>query len=187
VEQLRASSPERDEPNALLIQAIQVRVGRQPRVKDQFLRQSARAFLPETNEGENLVILLVLAEIAVGVAEETLLAVLGQKREDSLLPTASFGDVMLLDESVFAMKWDGVKVQIERPAMLQPQAREGIEPTFHQFGIAGWLDTTTMLGEERTLGHDIQAGEQGQSFIEHCAHDVQVPLGAEQLYGEQAP
>jgi hypothetical protein len=148
VEQLRASTPERDEPNALLIQAIQVRVGRQPRDKDQFLPQSARAFLPETKEAENFVILLVLPVIALGVAEETLLAVLGQKREDSPLPTASFGDVMLVDEGVFAMKWDGVKVQIERPAVLQPQAREYIETTCHQSGILRWPDTTAILGEE---------------------------------------
>jgi hypothetical protein len=72
---------------------------------------------------------------------------------------------MLLNESVFAMEWDGVKVQVERPAMLESQAREGIEPAFHQLRVASRLDATTVLGEERTLGNHIQTGEQRQPFV----------------------
>jgi hypothetical protein len=41
VEQLPAASPQRDELDTLLNQAIQVRVGRRPRVEGQFLWESA--------------------------------------------------------------------------------------------------------------------------------------------------
>ena len=69
--------------------------------------------------------------------------------------------------------------------MLQAELRHGIEPVAHQQRIAGRIDAATVLGEIGTLGDDIQAGEQGQPFVEHRTHDMQVALGAKQLEGEQ--
>ena len=112
--------------------------------------------LPKLDELENLVVLLFFSQVGVGVAEEPLVAVLGQKRQNSLLAAASFGNVMLLQQCVFAVERNGVKVQIERGAVLQTQPCHGIEPVSHQLPIAGRWDTAAVLRQKRTLGNDVQ-------------------------------
>ena len=84
--------------------------------------------LPELHEAEDLVVLLVLAQSGVGVAEHVGLGVLGQEGQDPLLPAAALGDVVLLDQGVFAVEGDGVEVQVERAAASQAQAADGVEP-----------------------------------------------------------
>ena len=74
---------------------------------------------PEFDELQDFVVLLILAEVGVGVTEDTRLGVLGQKSEDSLLAAASFGDVVFLDEGIVAMERNGMEVEIKRTAMLQ--------------------------------------------------------------------
>ena len=54
-------------------------------------------------------------------------------------------------------------------------------------GIAGGLDPATVFGQERPLGDDVQAGEEGQPLVEHGAHDVAVACVAEELQGQQRP
>ena len=69
--------------------------------------------------------------------------------------------------------------------MLQTESGHSVEPVPHQLRIAGRIDATTIFRQERALGDDVQAGKQRQPFIQHCAHDVQMPLGAEQLQSQQ--
>jgi hypothetical protein len=85
------------------------------------------------------------------------------------------------------MERNGVEVQIERRAVRETQPGHGIEPGAHQLRITGRRDARTVLGEERPLGDYVQPGEQRQPFVEHRAHDMRVPRGAEQLQRQQAP
>ena len=94
---------------------------------------------------------------------------------------------MLLHQRVFAMKRDRVKVQVERRTVLQAQAVHGVKPMPHEPRITGRGDAATVLREKRTLGNDVQPGEQCQPFVEHRAHHVRMPLGAEEFQGQQAP
>ena len=59
--QLRAATPQRDELDVLPIQLVQLGIGRELGIEDQFLRQLAGAFLPKPDELENLVVLLGLS------------------------------------------------------------------------------------------------------------------------------
>jgi len=68
-----------------------------------------------------------------------------------------------------------------------PRPADRIEPVAHQPRVATRRDAATILGEERTLGDGVQAGEQGQPVVEDVAHDVAVPRGAEELQGQQRP
>ena len=62
----------------------------------------------------------------------------------------------------------------------------GVEPQAHQFGVGLGSHATTVLGQEASLGHHVQPGEQRQSLIEDVAHDVAVTRRAEQLQPQQA-
>ena len=119
MEQLGAATPQRDELYALPIQLVQFRIGRELGIENQFLRQLARALFPKLDEPEDLIVLLVFPQIAVGVTEESLLAVLGQKGQNPLLAAAALGYIVLLQQRVFAMEGDGVKIQVERRTVLQ--------------------------------------------------------------------
>ena len=187
VEELRGPSPQRDELDPHPVQLVEVGVGRQLGVEDQFLGQAAGPLLPEVDEAEDLVVLLVLAQLAVGIAEDAGVGVLGQERQHPLLPPAPLGDVVLLDQGVVAVEGDRVEVEVERRPPFQAQAADRVEPVAHQLGIAGGLDPATVFGQERPLGDDVQAGEEGQSLVEHGAHDVTVACVAEELQGQQRP
>jgi hypothetical protein len=74
----------------------------------------ASPLLPELDEAEDLIVLLVLAQLPVGIAEDAGFGVLGQERQHSLLPAAPLGDIVLLDQGVVAVKGDRVEVEVER-------------------------------------------------------------------------
>ena len=73
------------------------------------------------DEAENLIVLLFFSQLPVGVAKNSRIGVLGEKSQDSFLPPTSFGDVMLFNERVFTVERNGMKVEIERDAPLEPQ------------------------------------------------------------------
>ena len=57
----------------------------------------------------------------------------------------------------------------------------------HEPRVTSRKDPATVFRQEGSLGDDVQPGKQRQSFIQHGAHHVRVPLGAEELQGQQAP
>jgi hypothetical protein len=61
-------------------------VGRQPGVKDQFFGKLPCSFLPELDESKDLLILLVLSQLSIGVAENPLFGILLSPAKDG--PTA---------------------------------------------------------------------------------------------------
>jgi hypothetical protein len=187
VEELLGPSPQGDELDPLAIQLAEVGIGRQLRVKDEFLGQAPGPLLPEVDEAEDLVVLLVLAQLAIGVAEDAGLGILGQERQDSLLPPTSLRDVVFLDQGVVAVEGDRVEVEVERRPPLQSQATDRVEPVAHQLRVAGRFDSATVFGQERPLRNHVQPGEQGQALVEHGAHHVTVTCIAKELQGQQRP
>ena len=77
--------PQGDELNPHPVQRVEVGIGRQLRVEDEFLGQVSGPLLPEVDEAENFIILLIFAEFPVGVAENSRLGVLGQEGQQPLL------------------------------------------------------------------------------------------------------
>ncbi len=89
------------EADALGVESGQVFVGGQFRVEDQLLGQTTASLPPELEEAEDFVVLLVLAQLGVGVTEDPPVVVLGEEGEDSLLAPAALGDVVFFGSSTF--------------------------------------------------------------------------------------
>src|SRR5208337_3056510 len=87
--------------------------------------------------------------------------VLHQEGQDALLSPAPLGYVVLLDQGIIAMEGDRVKVQIEGMTAWQTELAHGIEPVAHQLRVADRVDPATVFGQERSLGDDVQSGEEG--------------------------
>src|SRR5579883_2546367 len=85
-----------------------------------------------------------LAQLAVGIAEDTGVGVLGEERQHPLLAAAPLRDIVLLDEGIVAVERDGVEVQVERRPPGQAQPADGVEPVAHPGGITGGLDPAAM-------------------------------------------
>jgi hypothetical protein len=132
-------------------------------------------------------ILVVLAYVAVGVAEHARLGVLDQESQEALLPTAALGDVVFLDEGILAVERYGVEVKVEGDAALEAKLGCPIEPELHELRVRSGVDAAAVLGKEGALGDGIQAGKEGQAFVHDVAHDVTVPAAAEKLQAEQGP
>ena len=168
------------------LSSVQVGVGGQLGVEDQFLGQLAGALLPELDESQDLVVLLVLAELGVGVAEDAAVGVLGEEGQDALLTATALGDVVFLDQGVLAVKGNGVEVEIEGDAPLEPQLADGIEPALHELRDSSGIDAAAVLGQEGALGDHVEPGEQSASPSSNTrAHDMAVARVAEQLQRQQ--
>ena len=73
------------------------------------------------DEAQDLVVLLLLAHLGIGVAEDVGVGVLGQKGQHPLLAAAALGDIVLLQQRVLAVEGDGVEIQVEGLAPGQAQ------------------------------------------------------------------
>ena len=64
--------------------------------KPKLLGQHPVARLPELDEAQDFIVLLIFAQIRIGIAEHLLLSILGEEGEDALLAAAALGDVVFL-------------------------------------------------------------------------------------------
>ena len=92
---------------------------------------------------------------------------------------------MLLDQGICAMEGDRVEVQVEGMTTGQTEPAHGVEPAAHQLRVADRVDPATVFGQERSLGDDVQSGEEGQSLVQNPAHDMAVACRPEQLQGQE--
>jgi len=82
------------------------------------------------------------------------------------------GDVVFLQQRVFAVKRDGMEVQMEGLPALDAHRAKGIEPVLHELRIAAGLDAAAILGKEGAFRDGIEAGKQRQALIKDARHDV---------------
>src|SRR5262249_17809715 len=122
------------------VELTEPRVGRQLGVEDKLFGKPGGPLLAELDEAKNLVILLVAAQLAVGIAEHSGVGVVGQEREYPLLAPASLRDVVRFDDGILAVERDRVEVQVERRPPLQPQTTYRVEPASHQARVTAELD-----------------------------------------------
>ena len=108
-----------------------------------------------------------------------------KKGQDPLLASTALGDIVLLDQGILAMKRNGMEVEIEGGPLLQAQCADGVVPSAHEGGRAGWVNTATLLGQKGTLGHDVEPGKQCQAFVEDRAHDMAMARIAKEFQGEE--
>ena len=72
----RPATTQRDELNPQPVEFVELGVGRQLGIKNQFFRMPPGPFLPELDEVEYLIVLLILTQFTVGVAKDTSLGIL---------------------------------------------------------------------------------------------------------------
>ncbi len=191
IEQRSGAPAQGQEVDASLVDPPKVGMRRQPGIEHQFPGRPAIAFLPEPNEPEDFVILILLADPGVGVDEQAGVGVAGKEGEDSLLPAAPLGDVVPLDGRlrVLPVPGYGVEVEVEGavPAEVRLQAVQSPVPAVHEAGAQLRVDAPGILGQARPLGHGVQPGEQGHAGIEDVGHDVRRPAHPPELQRQQGP
>lgn len=110
---LLGAAAEGQKADALLVEPVEMSIGGQLRVEDQFLGRVAGVLPPEVDEVQDFVRLRRLGEAGLGVAQHALRGVPGQKDQDPLLASASAGHVVLLQGFRLRIGRHGVKVQID--------------------------------------------------------------------------
>ena len=177
----RRATAQGDKLNSQPIEFVEIGIGRQLGIEDQFFGIPSSPLLPELDEAEDLIVLLVLSQFAVGVTEYAGLGILCQESQDALLSPTSLGYVMLLDQGIVAVKGDRVKIQVEGMTAWQTEMAHGVEPMTHQLRVTDRVDPATVFGQERSLWDDVQTGEEGQSLVQDHAHDMSIACRPEQL------
>ena len=119
------------------LSSVELRVGRQLGIEDQFLGVTACSFLPEPSEVEGSRRFgRPCAARRWHSRRRGCSASCARKAEDTLLPSAPLGDIVLFDQGILAMEWDRVKIEVEGPPAGQSEPAHGVEPAAHQFRIA---------------------------------------------------
>jgi len=65
---------------------------------------------PELNKLKDFVILHLFAQICIGIAKDTGTCILGKKGQDTFLPAAAFGNIMLFHQGIFTMERNGMEI-----------------------------------------------------------------------------
>src|SRR5215210_2868845 len=110
-------------------------------------RQLPVVFLPEGDEVEDLLGFFALAQVGVGVTESSAFGVVGYKDQDTGLAPAASRHVMALDDRVFAIVGDGVKIEIEVATCEEVLARDLGVPGGQQLGCLGAVDAVRVFGK----------------------------------------
>ena len=82
------------EQDATLVDFLEMLIGGEPGVKNQFRGQRSGLLLPEIDETQNLAGLLGFGNPGVGIAENALGGIARQENQDALLAPAAAGDVV---------------------------------------------------------------------------------------------
>jgi hypothetical protein len=80
---------------------------------------------------------------------------------------------MLLQGLFLAVGRDGVEVEVERTAARQADPIRLVAPRLQQSQVGAAVDARAVRRQVRTLGDDVEAGEQGDPFVTD-----QVEMGA---------
>jgi hypothetical protein len=163
------------------MEPIQMAIGRQPGVKDQFFGKFPRSFPPELDESKDLLILLVLSQLAVGIAKNLLLSILGQEGQNPFLPATPLGHIMLFHQGLFTVEGNGVEVQIKGIPPRKPKPSYGIKPQPHQPRIRSRINSTAIFSEKRPFGNHIESRKQSQPLVQDVAHDMAVPSASKEF------
>ena len=184
---LLRASPEGNEINAFLVESIEVSLGGELGVKNEFVGNLTRALLPIGDKRENFVVLFIFTKLPIGIAKHPSSGILSQKGEHPLLPAAALGAGVLLPQRIVAVVRNGMEVEVEGGAVGQAQGAGGIVPKAHEDGIARGIDAATLLSSKSPFGHDVETGEEGQAFVKDIAHNVAVSCIAKEFSGQQSP
>ena len=182
---LLGAAAKSEEADAELVELGEVGVGGEGAVEDEFARVVAGLILPSGGEAQDLVVLVLLADGGVGVAEDARVGVAGEEGEDALLAAAALGEVVFLDQGVVAVIGNGVEVEVEGVATGQFQVVDGVEPEAGELGVGAGVDAAGVCGEGGALGDSVQAAEEGEAGIAGLGADVGVAGAAVEFEGEQ--
>src|SRR5436305_44954 len=107
------AAPQSDERDVLAIEFVQMGIGGQARVKNQFRRQPTGASLPELHKTQNLIGLFGLGQSGVGVAEHSLGGIASQEDQDAFLAAAAAGNIVFFQGFLLGVGGNGVEIQVE--------------------------------------------------------------------------
>ena len=185
LEDLLGAAAESEEVDGEFLQAGEVGVGGEGGIKDEFAGVVAEALVPVVGEAEDLVVVVLLANAGVGVAEDAGFGIAGDEGEDAFLAAAALGDVVFGDEGVVAVIGDGVEVEVEGVAAGQAQVVDGVEPAVGEGLVLAGVDAAGVCGEGGALGNGIEAGEEGEAGVASFGGDMGLAGEAVELEGEQ--
>ena len=131
-EHLGGTSPEGNEVNTSLVELVEVGIRGELRVKNEFVWYLTGTLLPIGDELEHLVIVLGFLQLSIGVAQHPGVSIVRQKGQHALVAAAAFGNVMLLYQSILAVEWNGMEVEIAGDPLLQAQRARDLVPQAHE-------------------------------------------------------
>jgi len=183
--QFLSPPPEGDEPGSLTVQEGQVFVSGELGIKDKGGGDAFVNLLPEGQNTENLFIGFFLHEVGCRIKNQFGGSVLGKEGQCPFHPLPSGPGPMLLKDGFISVMGDSVKVQIDDAAVVEPQFQCPFDKRLLKLQDVNLVEGVGIDGHSRTLGQNIQPGEQAQTGIEGMVSHVTVALRADEFQGQK--
>ncbi len=164
----------------------QIGIGGKPAAEDHFFGQLAGTRSPAFYKVQDLGILGILADPGIGVGKPPGIRIAGQKGQDTSLAPAALGDVVFFHQRLVSVIGNGVEVQIEGGAASEDLVlcRDPVMPAVHECRQKARIGAAAVFTERGPLGYDIEAGNQGKSFVQNIGHDVMGAAYVPELEGQ---
>ena len=88
------------------------------------------------------------------------------------MTAAAAGNVVFFQRFRGGIRGHRVEIDIDRIAAWQPGVTDFVEPGCHEADAGPAIDTRTVTGQVRALGHHVQTGKERQALIADQIHDM---------------
>src|SRR5215831_1100966 len=159
LQQSGRASTQSNEGNSHLVQARQIRVGGQARIKDKMTRLLTMCALPEGNEVEDRIGFFTFAQVGIGITESAAGGILSQENQNAGLTSTAGRHVMAFQDRMLSIIGDRMEIQIEGFSIKKLVRIDLLVPGGQHLSSFGMAHARGILRQVTLLGNRIEAGK----------------------------
>src|SRR3954447_10167035 len=141
----------------------------------------ASDLVPELDESHQFAVLLVAGQIGVGITQASAVLFECEEGQDARPGLALKWEVMAVERRGGAPEGGRMGVEGEPPGLGEEDRGQGLDPALQQAPLLVTAGAIGVVGRERFLGQDVEAGEEAESLVAVKIVDVTAPLLVEQF------
>ena len=141
--------------------------------------------VPELDEPHQFAVLIGAGQVGVGVAQAAAVLLQGEEGQDARPGLAPQREVMAVERRGVAAEGDRMEVEREPLGLGEQHRGQGLDPALQQAPLLVATGAVGVVGGERLLGQDVEAGEQAEGLVAVEVVDMTASFLVEQLQRQQ--
>ena len=181
----RPAAADGDEVDVPLVDARQLGVVDDLAVEVEPLGVGAGHLMPELDEPHQFAVLIGAGQVGVGVAQAAAVLFQGEEGQHARPGLAAERQVMAVERRGVAAEGDRVEVEREPLGLGEQHRGQGLDPALQQAALLVADGPVGVVGGERLLGEDVEAGEEAEGLVAVEVVDMAASLLVEQFQRQE--